>query len=325
MKFLIYLLAMSFLLFSCKKNYQTPNLTEQDLIKFISRTSITYLNRTATILNLEIRSEDLNTTRYVEVRISKPASALKGALVLSTGGFGTNFYGIGFETNTTINFAVNAGLETFEIKWLGEQGWGTGVAGAGYPNAVRAYGSIVRYLKKNEMANTKNIIAHGGSGGAFQIAYGLTRFNLEKDIKHAILIAGPPTANLQQAIFGDNTLKSYWPDGIGGFRITDYIHGWENQGNYCQNRTKTPPAFVLDILDKSSLLSTTITPDLSYETNLIFINTNDVTNADGQGRLYFEAIKSQKEWHYLPNETSHDVGGINAGANKIREILQTLD
>lgn len=324
MKVLFSFLIISFLLFSCEKKYQHPNSTELDLIYFISRTSVSYLNRTASIIKLEIRSEDLKSTRYVEVRISKPVSPSKGALVLSTGGFGTNFYGIGLETNTTINFAVNIGLETYEIKWVGEQGWGSGVAGAGYPNAVRAYGSIVRYLKKNEMTNAKNVIAHGGSGGSFQIAYNLTRFNLEKDVKHAILSAGPPTSNLQQAIFGDKTLKSYWPDGIGGFRITDYIHGWDNQGNYCQNRTKTPPAFVLDILDKSSLLSATITPDFSYETNLIFINTNDVTNADGQGRLYFEAIQSQKEWHYLPNETSHDVGGINAGANKIREILQTL-
>lgn len=309
--------------FSCTDDVN-PNLTEQDVVKFMSRTSITYLNRSASIIKLEIRSEDLNSTRYVEVRASKPTSAPKGALVLSTGGFGTNFYGIGFETNTTINFAVNAGLETYEVRWLGEQGWGTGVAGSGYPNAVRAYGSVLRYLKSNEMNNTENIIAHGGSGGSFQIAYGLTRFNLEKDLKYAILIAGPPTANLQQAIFGDNTLKSYWPDGIGGFRTTDYIHGWDNQGNYCQNRTQTPPDFVLNALDKSSLLSTTVVPDLNYETNLIFINTNDVTNADGQGLLYFEAIQSSKEWHYLPTETSHDVGGIPAGASKIREIIQTL-
>ena len=324
MKLLFSFLTISFLLFSCEKEYQHPNSTEPDLIYFISRTSVSYLNRTASIIKLEIRSEDLKSVRQVEIRSIKPTSPSKGALVLSTGGFGTNFYGIGLETNTTINFAVNIGLETFEIKWLGEQGWGTGVAGAGYPNAVRAYGSIVRYLKKNEMTNTKNIMALGGSGGSFQIAYNLTRFNLEKDVKHAILSAGPPTSNLQQAIFGDRNSKSTWPDGIGGFRITDYIHGWDNQGNYCQNRTQNPPDFVLGILDKSSLLSATIAPDLSYEMNVIFVNTKDVTNADGQGLLYFEAIQSKKEWHYLPSETSHDVGGINAGANKIREILQTL-
>ncbi len=305
-------------------NEGNPSPSEIDLVKLISRSSITYLNRPASIIKLEIQSEDLNIIRYVEIRAIKPSTATKGALVLSTGGFGTNYYGIGLETNTTLNFAINLGLETFEIKWLRSQGWGTETAGIGYPTAVRAYGAILRYLKEKEMTNTKNIIAHGGSGGSFQIAYGLTRFNLENDINHAILIAGPPTADLNQAIFGDKALKSYWPDGIGGFRTTDYIHGWDNQGNYCQNRSQNPPDFVLKELDKSSLLSTSVTTDLSYKTNLIFINTNDETNADGQGRLYFDAIQSNKQWHYIPDETSHDVGGITAGAMKIREIIQTL-
>lgn len=295
-----------------------------DLVTSVSRTSVTYLNRPASVIKLEVRSEDLNSTRHVEVRVIKPSSTTKGAFVLSTGGFGTNFYGISFETNTTLNFAVNLGLETYEIKWLGSEGWGTGIAGSGYPTAVRAYGAILRYLKENEMTKGENIIAHGGSGGSFQIAYGLTRFELEKDINHAILIAGPPTADLQQAIFGDNTLKSYWPDGLGGLRITDFIHGWDNLGNYCQSRLPSPPDFVMDALNRSSLLSTIVTPDLNYKTNLIFINTNDVTNADGQGRLYFDAIQSEKQWHYLPNETSHDVAGIPAGATKIRELLQDL-
>jgi len=260
-------------------NEENPSPSEIDLVKLISRSSITYLNRPASIIKLEIQSEDLNIIRYVEIRAIKPSTATKGALVLSTGGFGTNYYGIGLETNTTLNFAINLGLETFEIKWLGSQGWGTETAGIGYPTAVRAYGAILRYLKEKEMTNTKNIIAHGGSGGSFQIAYGLTRFNLENDINHAILIAGPPTADLNQAIFGDKALKSYWPDGIGGFRTTDYIHGWDNQGNYCQNRSQNPPDFVLKELDKSSLLSTSVTTDLNYKTNLIFINTNDETNA----------------------------------------------
>jgi hypothetical protein len=77
-------------------------------------------------------------------------------------------------------------------------------------------------------------------------------------------------------------------------------------------------------LDKSSLLSTSVTTDLNYKTNLIFINTNDETNADGQGRLYFDATQSNKQWHYIPDETSHDVGGITAGAMKIREVIQAL-
>lgn len=317
------IILLSLIFSNCNKG-KDPTPVELDVVELVSRNSTTYLSRPASIIKLQIQSQDLNSTRYVEVRAMRPTTASKGALVLSTGGFGTNYYGIGLETNTTLNFAVNLGLETFEIKWLGSEGWGTGIAGAGYPTAVRAYSSILRYLKRNEMTNAENVIAHGGSGGSFQIAYGLTRFLLEKEIDHAILVAGPPTVDLQQAIFGDKTLKSYWPDGIGGFRTTDYIHGWDKQGDYCQKRVPDPPDFVLKALDESSILSSAIPPDLYYDTNLIFINSNDVTNADGQGRLYFDAIQSEKQWHYLENETSHDVAGITQGAVKIREILEGL-
>jgi len=63
---------------------------------------------------------------------------------------------------------------------------------------------------------------------------------------------------------------------------------------------------------------------LSYTTSLLFVNTDDVPNADGQGLLYFDAVQSQKEWHFLASETSHDVAGIPAGAAKIRALLQSL-
>ncbi len=47
-------------------------------------------------------------------------------------------------------------------------------------------------------------------------------------------------------------------------------------------------------------------------------------NADGQGRLFFDAIQSEKEWIYFPEETSHNITGISGGAQKIREIISGL-
>jgi hypothetical protein len=49
-----------------------------------------------------------------------------------------------------------------------------------------------------------------------------------------------------------------------------------------------------------------------------------LANADGQDLLYFEKIQNTKQQHYLPNDTSQDVGGIPARAIKIPELLQTL-
>jgi hypothetical protein len=317
-KFLISLIIFN----SCGKEDVTP-LINTDIVKLESVTPASFLNRNARIIKLSIH-EDQMPVRYVEIRALKQPDSSKGALILTQGGFGTSFYGSGFEQNTTIDFAYKNGLEIFEVKWLGEFGWATNVQGVGFATAVRAFTDIVRWLKVNEIKNNKKIIAHGGSGGAFQIAFGLTRFELENELDYAILAAGPPTSDLKAAIFGNSELKSYWPSGIGGFAITDLIHGWRNNGDYCINRNNTPPDFVLEILDKSSILSTKVNIDLLYSTKVFFVNTNDETNADGQGKLYFDAIQSEKEWIYLAEETAHNVAGINAGAKKIREIIAEL-
>jgi hypothetical protein len=218
-----------------------PDISQEiDIVSVVGRIQTTHINRPATLLQLQLTAVDLVNPRAVEVRIIKPSVPTKGALVLATGGFGSLYYGTGPQTNTTLDNALNLGLETFEIRWSGDRGWGTGVAGIGYPKAVRGFGAIVRHLKKNEMVNPSLVVAHGGSGGSFQIAYGLTRYNLESDIDYAILIAGPPTADLPQAIFGNSRLKSYWPPGLGGLSITDYILGWENNGDYCKKRELPP-------------------------------------------------------------------------------------
>lgn len=301
-----------------------PLPSEVEVISEIRNETTLFLNRPARLVTLQVESTDLQRTRQVEIRIMAPTSPYRGDLVLTSGGFGTTFYGIGLETNSTLHFALNAGLRTFEIKWLGPMGWGSGMEGAGYPKAVRALGAVIRYLKQKKEISSGLVIAHGGSGGSFQIAYGLTRFQLENDIHQAILVAGPPTSKLELAIFGDQKVRTTWPDGIGGFRITDYIHGWDKQGQYCQNRSQIPPHFVISTLDDSSLLPSRIPMDLTYQTPVYFVNTFDHTHADAQGRLFFEAIQSSKEWHYISNETSHDVAGVRPGAEKIREILRRI-
>jgi len=322
MKLLSYLVFL-IIVCSCSNDDLDSLINDNEIIRKDGEVQTTFLNRDARIIKLSIHEGGMP-SRFVEIRaLTQPLSS-KGALILTQGGFGSSFYGAGNEKNTTIDFAYRNGLEVFELRWLGDFGWATNVEGVGYPIAVRAFKDIVKWLKANEIKNTSKIIAHGGSGGSFQIAYGLTRFELEKELDCAILVAGPPTSDLIAAIYGDPQLKTYWPSGIGGFGITDLIHGWRNIGDYSVNRNITPPAFVLETLNNSSILSTNVIPDLFYSTKVYFVNTNDVTNADGQGRLYFDAIQSEKEWIYLPNETSHDVSGINAGATVIRNIISAL-
>jgi hypothetical protein len=305
---------------ACKKQ---KNEIEAQVITLEQTVSGTFLNRPVNIYRLKIQ-EPARPTRFVEVRVSSPVFPAKGALILTTGGFGNSFYGTNQEKNFTINFSVNRGLEVYEIKWEGEFGWGTGYEGTGYPGAVKAYTDIVKWLKENKIAATGKIICHGGSGGSFQIAYGLTHFDLDQHIQFSILVGGPPTSDLNLAIYGNSGQFGVWPDGLGGFAITDYILGYRNNGNYAVNRNIAPPQDVIKALSRSSLVSTTEPRKFQYSSKVFFVNTKDVTKADEQGRLYFDAITSEKEWFYLPAETSHDVGGIPAGAEMIRNIIAQL-
>lgn len=293
-------------------------------IEIIEENQQNYLGRTATLLRLKIVDRDLN-PRNVTIRISQSDIPTEGALILSSGGFGFNFYGIGFQTNTTIDFALSNGLQVFEIKWEGEFGWGTDNSGIGYSSALRGYTEIVKWLKENRIENNETIICNGGSGGSMQIAYGLVNFELEEIIDYAILMAGPPTSDLDRAIFGNPSDIAYWPDGLGGFGITDYIMGWRENGDYCVDRVNNPPSFVLERLEEESIINSNTSKDFNYESvSLYFVNTDDVTNADQQGLLYYNEITSEKEWIFLANETSHNVGGIEAGATEIRGIINEI-
>lgn len=313
-------------LVSCTEDENiTPNFDQDKVvIELISETQQPYLGRPSSLLILTIKDQELS-TRTVTIRVTKSDIDSKGALILNSGGFGTNFYGIGFQTNSTINFALSQGLQVFEIKWDGQYGWGTNNEGVGYTLALRGYTEIVKWLKENKIENTTKIICHGGSGGAMQIAYGLTNHNLEQYIDYGILIAGPPTSDLNRGVFGQQGDIALWPNGLGGFGITDYIMGWRGNGDYCVNRASNPPSFVIDRLKEESIVNNNPNKDYNYNSvKLYFVNTDDITNADQQGLIYYNKILSFKSWKYLPQETSHDVGGIEAGAIEIKEIINTI-
>jgi hypothetical protein len=309
-----------------KEEITIDEVQEQDsvIIQVKNEVNRAFLGRSSVLLKLFIVDGDLP-RRDVTVRITQSDISPKGALILTSAGFGGGFYGGDLEKDNTIDFALSNGLQVLEVSWDGEEGWGTDVEGAGYTRAVRGFSSIVKWLKANSIVNPSLIICHGGSGGSMQIAYGLTDFNLEAEIDHAILVAGPPTSDLEEAVYGSSTDTALWPEGLGGLDKTDYIQGWEDNGDYCKNRSDNPPSFVLEALEAESLVNNSSAKDYSYETTkTYFVNTDDITNSDRQGRIYYDRITSDKDWTFLPQETSHNVGGIEAGARRIREILSEI-
>lgn len=263
--------------------------------------------------------------RVAKLRRFRPQNP-KGTIVFLTGGVGNQAYSGGSPvTDQTVESVVEAGYEAIEVAWEGEGGWATGVSGAGFRSAMCAPAEVVRWISSHKASESKALCAEGGSGGAFQIAYGLSVYGLEEVLDMVVLTAGPPVSRLDVACLGtdDPQLKpSVWPDSIArtwAGALVDGVMGWSQNGDYCKKGTASEQA--LKQLRADSLVSPTEERDYAYpRTKVNFVNSQaDGTHANHQARLYFEKVTSAKAWYVIPGD-SHFVHGTLEGAKKIREL-----
>jgi len=267
---------------------------------------------------LEVKSKGIP-TREVIIRAYHKENS-KGAVIFTTGGPGNSYYlSYGKEALSTIETLYQNDLEIYEICWLGDYGWGTHADGFGYAKAVGAYTDLIKWMNNNIIDNTEFLFAQGNSGGSIQIAYGLALYGLDEYFDMVILTGGPPTSDLQRGIFGNDSDPARWPEGLFGFSVTDYLMGWENNGDYCKERIA--PKEIHRELDNVSLVSPTQPRQYNYETKLNFINCDDPTAADHQGEIYYDKVSSEKYWHYIGNLTVHEIPSTKEGAEKIRELI----
>ncbi len=179
-----------------------------------------------------------------------------GAIIFTTGGWGTGLYGnISEITNQTVNTVYEAGYETFEVGWQGDEGWGSGVFGAGYADAMCGYAKVVRWLADNLIDQPDLICAQGNSGGSAQIAYGLSIYALEGLLDMVILTGGPPVSRVDVGCFGteDPGLQvAVWPENILGLDATDKIMGWAGNGDYCKERDSSDEEIIIQAKDTST-------------------------------------------------------------------------
>jgi hypothetical protein len=267
---------------------------------------------------LEILSQGIP-AREVKVRAYQKENS-RGAMILTTGGYGTNWYASSFgaEGVTTIETLYANGLEVYEVSWQGDKGWATNAEGFGYHKITAGYATLVKWMHDNVVDNPATIFAQGNSAGSFQNAYGLAMYGLEDYLDMVILSGGPPISDLRRGIFGEASDPARWPNGLAGFSITDYVMGWEGDGDYCMNRSA--PEEKLVELDRVSLVSPSEVRLYHYKTKVHFVETNDPTAADHQGEIFYEAVTSEKHWYYFSEVEDHAVPGTAEGAAKIRQL-----
>ena len=298
--------------------YASHHLYADESITMISKNPAVIHGMDAFVYTFDVDCHGIP-TRQVTVNAFKQSDS-KGAVVLTTGGTGGNFYSArSGEALETVRLLFRDGYEVYEVRWDGEMGWGTNARGRGFHVAVGGFTELVRYMFHHLFDNNDKVIAHGNSGGAFQIAYGLAIYDLDEVLDMVILTGGPPTSDLKAGIFGHEDFPERWRAGAGGRRLTDYMMGWDGEGDYCAKGEA--PDHIKNQLDTVSLVTDLQPRRYHYNTFVNFVQSDDPTKAHDQARIYYEVITSGKSYYYLPEVTSHNVPGSLEGARIIRQLI----
>lgn len=250
--------------------------------------------------------------REAQIRATHLDNA-NGAIIFAGGGLGKNWYGDGSSTAQIVSTMWEHGLETYEIKWIGDQGWATDCYGEGFKKATGAFSEVVRWITTDLATNPEYIAITGNSGGSWVTAYGLAIHNLEEVLDTVVLTSGPVFSDLVGACC------TYTKPIRGG--IIDYIMGWADNGDYCQSGNC--PDWLTQALQMESIVSPIPEEIRDYDypnTKVVFIEGETDDAAVNQGAIFYDAIISEKVWIILPG-VGHGVPGSDEGAVMIQEAL----
>lgn len=264
-------------------------------------------------------------SRNISIRKTAVPGTSQGAIVFNTGGWGKAYFSdSGTERNEIWQYALDRGLDVYELKWLGPEGWATGGAGFGYRRLSCGFTEVVKWLNQTNINQENPVCTAGNSGGALQISYGLTFYNLEEQIDAAILTAGPPISQLSANCFGSYAEQfpknDFSASGNGRYR-TDLVHGILDDG-FCQLGETIPQLENRFEEDSIVGINPLIPRDYNYPgVALTFINSKeDPTNANFIAWTYYNMITSEANWLLISGK-EHEVDNTPNGAARIRNAI----
>ena len=260
--------------------------------------------------HLKIDCEGLE-PREAEIRANHVQDS-RGAVIFLGGGWGRSWYGDGNEQMVqTIGTMQIEGYETYEVRWLGDNGWGTNNSGRGFKAISCGFAEVARWIVANMSSNPEVVGATGHSGGANQISYGLVCHGLDRIFDVVVLTGGPARTDLVALCLVNWTGVSH---------LIDYVMGWEENGDYCLRCEFLE--WVVEDLEAESIVSPLEgeVRDYNYtNTRVGFVNGELDVMAEN-GRRFYDAITCEKTWVEISG-VGHGVPNHPEGAEKIREML----
>lgn len=231
----------------------------------------------------------------------------KGAVVFIGGGFTNRLFDGGILDLPT------DGYETYMLAYQGELGYFTDTVGSGLKNVACSTSEVIKWIASELADNPDALGAIGVSAGSMQLGYGLAVYGLGDILDVVVLVSGPVHADLVNACFAFSTPARG--------QILDYAHDWFGNGDYCQNGSG--PEWLISILEADSIVSSSPGEVRDYHypnTKVVFIEGQEDAAAVALGRVFYDAITSEKTWIVLP-DAGHGVANKPEGAAAIREEL----
>ena len=234
-----------------------------------------------------------------------------GTVIFVSGGWGKGWYGYSGEAAQTVYSMRENGYETFEIRWLGEQGWGSNNSGKGFKRLSCGFSELVQWIVTNIANNPQIVGVTGHSGGSNEISYGLALHNLESIFDVVVLTGGPARSNLVD-------LCKVNSSGVNA--IIDYVMGWQDDVEYCQSCQF--PEWVTNALYSESIVSPLADEDRDFNYSsikLVFVE-GELDIYAPAGKYFYDIVLCEKSWIELTG-VGHGIPSNPDGAQLIRMTL----
>jgi len=276
----------------------------------------------ATCHRAEVTCEGLDPIE-VTVLIGRPPEGVpvKGGVTFSSGTGGTTWY------NAAIAKAlVEEGFVTIRRRWSYD--WETGPGGMRRSSC--RFATMLEWLRSRDWTQGRPLCATGNSGGASEIAYGLSAQGMGEVLDLAVVTGGPPMGRVDLGCLGAAAWEQQCHDLVPEDACPDeglscgYTPGATSlidsayEGAPCAAAAEGGD---VDELVLDSVVSPLGVYDYPQTRVHIIQGREDCSEAAPLGMLYAEAVTSEKEVEWV--DAPHGVFQSQAGMEAIRDAILT--
>lgn len=271
---------------------------------------------TGRCIGFQVESDDLLEAASGRLVVSEPAGGTKGTVVSFSGGDGTFLPG----DDSTMTAWLEAGFRLVRVQW--KTNWWEGASETeGFAALACRPATVTDWIADNLVDDDRPLCVEGGSGGAAQLAYGLTHYGLEEKISLAVPWTGFWMGRIDLGCLDDDPRNAELHYGEMARRAIDvsYGHTGEEDGP-CTTRDERFRA-------RFAEASLSVDADLYHPHTLVWhvLAGADDLGALGQGLTYANAMLRAGSPHVrvdvLPGLLHGFRGPTDAGRRKVRDVV----